>query len=78
MGILQIFTVLDIRTKDFLSVLHNRGEQQVRQNYAAAFFLKKFLFVPLGYFGPENDASFNSGSAVKDFLKFCKMKGSER
>ena len=33
----------------------------------------------MGHFGPENDASHNSGSNLKDFfLKSCIMEGTKR
>ena len=28
----------------------------------------------MGHFGPENGTSHNSGSALRIFLKFCRMK----
>ena len=32
----------------------------------------------MGHFGPENGTSHNSGSALKDFIKCCRIKGANR
>ena len=32
----------------------------------------------MGHFGPKNGTSDNSGSALRTFLRFCRMKGAHR
>ena len=32
----------------------------------------------MGHFGSENGTFYNSGSALRIFLKFCRMKGANR
>ena len=52
--ILQIFSYLNIHSKDF-HILHNEGRQQVD---ILLLFLKKFVFGSMVNFGPENDSGF--------------------
>ena len=75
LGDLTNFHCPGFHAKDFLPVLHNKGGQQVHQNYDAAFFPKKFLFGPMGYILVwKMTLPYNSESAVRIFQNFEKWK----
>ena len=79
--ILQVFNFLDIRSNDFLSILRNAGGNKFIKNMLL-LFLKKFYFGENGpfwdQFGAKMMCSYNSGSTLRIFLKFSKMKEAKR
>ena len=40
--------------------------------------IKKSCSGQMGHFGPKNGTSDNSGSVLRTFLRFCRMKGANR
>ena len=59
-------------------ILHNERGQQVDESNNNGLYQKKFVQDQWVVLGPKMAHPHNSGSALKIFLKFCRMKGANR
>ena len=71
-----VFNFVDIRSNDFLKILHiARGNKFIKK--MLLLFLKKSILGEMGDFGTnlvkKMMCSYNSESAPRIFLKFCKI-----
>ena len=69
-----------IHSKDFFEILHNEKGEEEYGTYFNGFpeKKKKSQSGQMDYFDLKMTCSHNSGSTLKIFLKFCKMKGVKR
>ena len=63
------------KVRIFFKILFNEKGQQVDESNNKGLYPKKICSGQMGNFGPENGTSHNSGSALRIFLKFRRMKG---
>ena len=64
--------------KSFLEILLNKKGQQVDESNNNGLYQKKFVQDKWAILGPKMAHPHNSGSALRIFLKFCRMKGANR
>ena len=67
-----------IPCKNFLKILHNEKGQQVYESNNNGLYQKKIALDKWSILGPKMTHPYNFGSALRIFLKFCRMNGANR
>ena len=74
----EVSSELWICSKDFFKTFHNKGGQEIYENYINGFSKKNLIQGNWSILGPKITHCRNSGSAPTIFLKFCLIKRIKR